>query len=310
MTEDRFFQELFARLPRPPGGVVVPPGDDCAAVTVPEGRLLLFAVDQVVGGRHYVAHGPADTPPRLVGRKVLARNLSDVAAMGGTPTYCVVSAALPPQRSEGWLNEVLDGVVALAAEYGVHMIGGDLSAAPHDEVVSLAILGEVEAARVCRRGGARAGDLLLATGRFGDSFPSGHHLSFVPRLREGQWLAGSGAVTAMIDVSDGLLLDASRLARASGQAVALHPERVPLRTPQTSLAAALHDGEDYELLAAVRRDRAEALLAGWPFGDVPLTALGEFVPGREPGVYDGRGARLDTRGQAGYDHLQGREANP
>lgn len=295
MTEDAFLARLFARLPAPDSAWAVPPGDDCAALAH-GGELLLLAVDQLVGGKHYFL----DTPPEAAGRKLLARNLSDIAAMGGIPTACLLAGAFGPGRGMDWIERFYDGIIALAEEYQVAMIGGDIASTPADEVASLTILGRVEPDRVCRRGGARPGDRLLVTGCFGSSLGTGHHLSFVPRCREGRWLAEQRFPSAMMDVSDGLLLDASRLCRASGVSLRLDPEAVPRRTPQTTVAEALGDGEDYELLVAVPADRAPALLAEWPFADVPLAPVGEFLADSQPAVLGPDGCPLPL---CGYDHL-------
>ena len=299
MTEDAFFARLFARLPAPGEEWAVPPGDDCAALAWGDG-LLLVAVDQLVGGRHYHLDGPDRTPPAAAGRKLLARNLSDIAAMGGVPTACLLAGAFGPGRDLAWIEAFYDGILELAREHTVAMVGGDLAATPHDDVASLTILGRVESDRVCRRSGARPGDALLVTGSFGASLPTGHHLSFSPRCREGRWLALHGFPSAMMDVSDGLLLDASRICRCSGVSLRLDPAAVPRRTPATTAEQALHDGEDYELLVAVPAARVGDLFAQWPFADLPLTRVGEFLEPAAAPVADPAGRPLDSRG---YDHL-------
>ena len=299
MTEDAFFARLFARLPKPSDAWVVPPGDDCAALAHGN-ELLLLAVDQIVGGKHYYLTGPRKTPPEAAGRKLLARNLSDIAAMGGVPTACLLAGAFGPERDTEWLERFYNGIIALAGEYGVTMVGGDLASTPNDDVASLTILGRVEADRVCRRSGALPGDVLLATGTFGSSLETGHHLSFSPRCREGRWLALHGFPNAMMDVSDGLLLDASRICQASGASLRLDPDAVPRRTRETTVEQALGDGEDYELLIAVGAEKVEALLAQWPFADVPLTPVGRFLAAAIPQVLDATGQPMAVRG---YDHL-------
>jgi thiamine-monophosphate kinase len=298
MTEDAFFARLFARLPATGDEWAVPTGDDCAALRHGD-ELLLIAVDQIVGGKHYYLDGPDETPPEAAGRKLLARNLSDVAAMGGIPTACLLAGAFSPRRDTDWIERFYTGVLDLAKAYRVDMIGGDLASTPTDEVASLTILGRVETDRVCRRSGARPDDTLFVTGRFGSSLGTGHHLSFTPRCREGRWLAENGFPTAMMDVSDGLLLDVSRICRASNVALQLDPAAVPRRTPETTVEQALGDGEDYELLVAVSTDRATDLVARWPFADVPLTPVGRFLAA-EPAVLGPDGAPLAI---CGYDHL-------
>jgi thiamine-monophosphate kinase len=285
-----------------PPEIAIPPGDDCAALRVAPDRLLLFTVDQVIGDRHYVAGGPAATSPELVGRKLLARNLSDIAAMGGSPLYALVAAALGPEQDQAWLDRFFAGLLELASQWATVVVGGDLARAPHDAVASLTLVGTVAPDHVCRRTGAQPEDCLYATGRFGDSLRTGHHLTFAPRLREGQWLATQGFAKAMIDVSDGLLLDSLRICRASAVALRLDVATVPLRTAQTTAHGALTDGEDYELLFAVAAGNAGRLERDWPFPDTPLTRVGEFQVG-EPVVLDTHGHPLDL-GMGGFDHFR------
>ena len=241
MTEDDFLKALFARLPSPPGRLVIPPGDDCAGYAPGGGKVLLVAVDQIVEKRHYLAEGPAAATPEQVGRKLLARNLSDIAAMGGKPLFCLVATSLGPRHDEGWLNRFFKGLLKLGKKQGVFMIGGDLATAPRDTVASLTIVGEVQRGDVLRRSGARPGDLLFATGKFGRSLRTGHHLLFEPRLKEGQWLARNRLARAAIDVSDGLLVDAWRLCRASRVGLRLDTSSIPLRTAGTTLQEALSE---------------------------------------------------------------------
>ena len=302
MTEDAFFADLFRHLPRPPETVIVPPGDDCAAIDNGDGALTLLAVDQLVGGRHYTLD--EDQPsPEAIGGKLLARNLSDIAAMGGLPQFCLVSLAMPMTRSPEWQSRLLRGIADRASACHVHMIGGDLAQTDTDEVGCLTIIGRVEKERVCVRGGARPGDVLLATGVFGGAVESGHHLDFSPRLAEGQWLAASGAVTAMIDVSDGLLLDAGRLSAMSGVGLSLDADRVPKRDPNLAIENVLTDGEDYELLAAVKPEAVNRLLQDWPFAAPALTVIGTFTDDAE-GVVDSAGEPFAIAA-SGYDHLRG-----
>ncbi len=301
MTEDIFFQTLFSRLPgTDPALVVIGPGDDCAALRQPDGSLLLFAADQVVGDRHYRLSGPDATPPEAAGRKLLARNLSDIAAMGGTPLCCVVSVAFATGQDESWLLRFYQGIIDLGREWQVPMIGGDLAKASHDAVASLAILGRVPANQVCLRSGARPDELVFATGAFGDSFATGHHLSFNPRCHEGRWLAEQGLARSMIDVSDGLLVDCQRLCQASGVRMSLDTDAIPRRQPGTTRREALCGGEDYELVFSVARDTIGTLCQQWPFA-TPLTCIGRIEAG-DPGIVDQDGQPLPADGI--WDHLQ------
>jgi len=304
MTEDEFLEALFKRMPVPPGQVVIPPGDDCAGVRTADGSLLLVAVDQVVEGRHFLEEGPFAASPEQVGRKLLARNLSDIAAMGGTPLYCLSSVALGGRHDLAWLNRFFDGMLDLCRRHDTHLIGGDLARGAERTVASLTITGRVSESHARRRSGAREGHGFWATGVFGRSFPTGHHLHFDPRIAEGRWLAEKGFASAMIDVSDGLLIDAGRLCQSSGVGLFVDTGAVLKRTAETTLEEALTDGEDYELLFAVSKEKEELLMRDWPFGKLPLTKLGEFRSSASPGVFDTGGRPLDLEGPRGWDHFK------
>ncbi len=304
MTEDDFLEALFKRMPVPPGELVIPPGDDCAGFRSADGSLLLIAVDQVVEGRHFAEEGPFAASPQQVGRKLLARNLSDIAAMGGTPLYCLSSVALGSRHDEAWLNRFFDGMLDLCRRWDTHLVGGDLARGAERTVASLTIVGRADERQVARRAGASDGDGFWATGVFGRSLPTGHHLEFEPRIREGRWLAEQGIAGAMIDVSDGLLIDAGRLCRASGVGLFLDVQSIPKRTSETTIEEALTDGEDYELLLAVPREREKRLRRDWPFPELPLTRLGEFRSLASPGVFDRSGSPLELKGPPGWDHFR------
>ena len=290
-------------MPVPPGELVIPPGDDCAGFRMDGGSLLLIAVDQVIEGRHFLEEGPAAASPGQVGRKLLARNLSDIAAMGGTPLYCLSSVALGSRHDMDWLNRFFDGMLGLCRRCETHLIGGDLARGAGKTVASLTIVGKVREEHAIRRAGARDGHGFWATGVFGRSFPTGHHLDFEPRIAEGRWLAEKGVAAAMIDVSDGLLIDAGRICRASGVGLFVDTGAVLRRTGDTTLEEALTDGEDYELLFAVPKEKEELLRREWPFRQLPLTRLGEFRSAPSPAVVDSDGKPLEFKGRRGWDHF-------
>jgi thiamine-monophosphate kinase len=234
----------------PPGETWI--GDDAAVLSRSSGRLLL-ASDCLVEGVHFdrALSSLAD-----VGWKSLAVNLSDVAAMAGTPTAAVVAVAGGSLED---LERIYEGMVEAAQRYGCPVVGGDLSAGSA-LVISVAILGHVPAGRPVLRSGARPGDALFVTGPLGrsaaglralrDGHPAaalaGAHRRPLPRLQEGRAAAAAGA-GAMIDVSDGLALDLDRLASASGVGIVL--DEVPV-WPGATLADALFGGEDFELVFA------------------------------------------------------------
>ncbi len=298
LDEDHFLGQILPRLQHATD-LEVPPGDDCAAIRLDAhgDRLLLLAVDQVVAGTHYLY---AETEPRLIGHKLLARNLSDIAAMGGIPRFALVAGGFPPDTQQERALAVMEGIIALAEAHHVAVIGGDVGRCPN-EVLSLTIIGEVEREFVCRRNGARSGDLIFVTGVLGGSFPSGHHLQFAPRLAEGRWLAREKYATAMIDVSDGLFKDLQRILTASGCAAHLDPRDLPCRngfSPQS----ALFDGEDYELLFTVSAERATALVREWPF-DTALTQIGRITTDRSAGTIVDPAGREIGRIEQAFNHF-------
>lgn len=293
--EDQMVAALLSRLPRPSRkhGIVVGPGvDDCAVVEGPRrGHWLLLKTDCVIEGVHFVP----DTPPELVGRKALCRALSDIAATGGKPQHALVTFAVDPGKSRSWATGVYAGIGAAAEEYEVVVVGGDTASTPGPSFLSVSLTGSVRKDRCITRGGGRAGDVLFVTGSLGGSFTSGRHLSFSPRLQEGQWVAKQRGVSAMMDLSDGLAADLPRLAAASGTGYVVNPGSLPLN-PGCDRSQALGDGEDYELLVAVRPKHAAKFEAGWArrFPGLSLTAIGELAD---------HATALGMEGARGFDHF-------
>lgn len=287
-------KKLLPTLPQA-GSVAVGPGDDCAALEWSGDTLLLAAADQLIGGVHYYREA---TTPRRAGRKLMCRNLSDIAAMGGRPLWALLTVAASGRTPE-WILEFCRGVSECGAEYGVSVVGGDIASLPAPgEVTTLAILGTVRRGEIVRRSGAKPGDLLYVTGALGNSLAGGHHLDFEPRLAEGRFLAEGKYASAMLDVSDGLLLDAMRLAEASGVRLRLDPGKLPLREG-ADREGALSDGEDYELLFTAPPERAGELERKWKFGG--LTRIGAAEPG-SPDVCGPDGAPLTANRKCGYEH--------
>ncbi|MBI3614889.1 MAG: thiamine-phosphate kinase [Candidatus Omnitrophica bacterium] len=230
-------------------------GDDCAVLKGPPGKHLLFASDMLVEGVHF--RKSAD--PAAVGWKALAVNVSDIAAMGGIPRHAVISLGLPRNIPIRFVDGLYRGLTRCARRFRVNLVGGDTDRADQI-VVDVAILGEVEQGRQVLRSGARVGDSLLVTGQLGGSVRSGRHLKFTPRFEEARAIASRVKLHAMIDLSDGLGPDLTRLCRASGAAARIDAHEIP-RRKGCSLSQALTEGEDFELLMAVGRPEADRLLA-------------------------------------------------
>ena len=300
MNEESFIRKLSASLVQGPD-VAIGPGDDCAALDFGLEELILAAADQVVSGVHYLE---AETTPEEAAGKLLNRNISDIAAMGGRPTHALVTIALNPV-DEKWLESFHKGLQERAASYGISIVGGDISSLNSPgQACSLTILGRAKREKLCLRSNAKAGDILFGTGLFGNSFASGKHLLFKPRLEEAQFLAGR-FTNAMIDVSDGLLKDARRMTEASNLALTLDLTRIPL-AEGANLEAALTEGEDYELLFSVKDSLATELEHLWPFKELPITRLGCFKEGVRGDVSDGNGNKIQTN-ICGFDHFHGND---
>lgn len=276
---------LLARLRRWLGDTSPPApfglGDDCAVV--PPSRVpQLVTTDPVIFGRHFDARLPA----RAAGAKLLKRNLSDIAAMGGRPEWAVVALALAPDTRVDWVEGFYRGLAATARRHRVRIVGGDVTEAPRGFLGAFLTLHGVAAGpRVLTRTGARVGDALYVTGPLGGA-GAGHHHRFQPRLAEGQWLARQREVVAMMDVSDGVAKDVQALT-PPGLVASVWPPLVPVTAAarraarasgRPAWAHALTDGEDYELLVVVRAGAGErALVRHWQARfRRPLRPLGRF----------------------------------
>lgn len=294
MQECELLKRLRPLFPGNGGDIVAGIGDDAAIVKFGN-RLLLAAVDQLIGGIHYLQ---LETPAAVAGAKLLKRNLSDIAAMGGKPDWALLTIAANAVTEE-WIFEFHRGVAECAEEWGVGIIGGDTGSLPAPGMVAtLTILGEVEPDKIALRKNAHPGEKLFVTGELGRSFPTEHHLNFTPRLREADFLAGR-YTGCMMDISDGLALDAVRLAEASGVQIALDLQNLPPRDGAT-VAEMMNDGEDYELLFTVPADKAERLKEEWPF-EIKLSEIGEIRPASGELLVDIAGKRLGGE-YNGYQH--------
>ena len=282
---------LGAASPRAPFGI----GDDCAVLPAARGPQLI-TVDPVIFGRHF----DAAVPPRAVGAKLLKRNLSDLAAMGGCPSAAVLALTLDPHTSLAWLEQFYRGLATCARRYRVPIVGGDIAQAGGVLAASLTLLGAAAGPRVVTRTGARIGDSIYVTGLLGRSLASGHHFAFHPRLAEGAWLAGRPEVRAMMDVSDGLAKDLGALTPPHAKP-ALEPGALPLRRG-ADLRAALTDGEDYELVFALAAHTdAAAFARAWHrrFPRTRLTNIGHFA---RSNALSPSAVRLEDF--SGYEHLR------
>jgi len=283
--------ELIARLTKslPTNkNVLVGAGDDCAVLDlgVPE-KLILFKTDAVVEGIHFTK----ETPPEKIGRKALARCLSDIAAMAGTPTAALVTMALPENFDAEFVAKIYDGLNTLAEKNGAAIVGGETTTNPERILISIALIGTVPRGNQTLRSGAKAGDAIFVTGELGGSL-AGRHLEFEPRLAEARWLAEHFSIHALMDLSDGLAGDLRHILNASKVGAEILKSALPisraakLRAKENSAAkpavvAALTDGEDFELLFTIASKDAVKLLDAWKkkFPKLKLSCIGKIVAG-------------------------------
>ncbi len=321
LGEFDLIERFFSRPPDPlRADVVLGVGDDAALVRVPPDMELVAAVDTLVAGRHF----PPQCAPRSIGHRALAVNLSDLAAMGATPRWATLALTLP-RADAAWLEGFSGGFLDLADAHGVALVGGDTTAGPL--TISVQIMGQVAAGTALRRGGARAGDLLAVTGSLGDA---GAGLALAtgrldasdraaaaavierfdyptPRVEFG--MAARGLASAAMDLSDGLVGDLPKLARASGLAAHVEVGFLPLSAALTALVSrsqarewALGAGDDYELLLALAPQHRDELAATARRLDLNFAVIGELRPGS--GVHWTLDGRSFTVPAHGYDHFR------
>lgn len=330
LTERALIRAIRRATGGPRAGVRVGIGDDCAVLEPTPSRLLLATTDLLIEDVHFRRRyaEPAD-----IGWKSLAVNLSDIASMGGRPRWALVALACPAGATAEEAEAFYAGALALASEHEVTVVGGDTSASPGGWIVNVTLLGEA-AERPLLRSTAREGDLVAVTGAVGRSAAGlalleraaaprelppdlsadliGAHLRPRPRVREGQWLAAAGGVTAMIDLSDGLATDLGHIVEESAVGARVDLARVPLASGARQVAAALGGdplawttggGEDYELLLTCAPGVFNGLAAGLSRATgTPLTAIGEVLA-------TGDGVRfVDDAGRpvavtAGFEHF-------
>ena len=307
--ESELFTWLLENLPPNPR-LSVGLGDDAAVLAGSISAETVVTTDMLTEGVDFVLE---DVDPRQVGHKALGVNLSDLAAMAARPVAVLVSLVLPRSGSSqlGPLELAIalyEGMLPLAARFECSIAGGDTNTWDGPLVLSVAALGETTASGPLTRSGAQLGDQLLVTGRLGGSI-LGKHLQVEPRIPEALLLHERYPVHAGIDISDGLALDAFRLAKASGWGAFLDTAAVPLaaaaqrlsqRDGRTAVEHALGDGEDFELLLAAPSQGAEQILADQPL-EIPITRVGELV--ETPGLWQwgAAGERVPLEPQ-GYQH--------
>ena len=279
-------------------------GDDMAQIRLPGGDSVLVTTDMLLDGVHFDLRSAT---LEQVGYKAMAVSLSDCAAMATIPLAAVVSVALPRSMGGEGLKQLHAGISRAADRFACPLVGGDITAWQGDGrlAVNVAMLSRPGATPPVRRDGAKAGEAICVTGSLGGS-RGGKHLGFEPRLAQAQRLAEMTRIGAMIDISDGLSMDLHRMCRASGVGAVINADRIPIgeaaQEADKPLAAALGDGEDFELLFTLAESDCEQLLASWDDA-VPITRIGETTELQNVEIVMPAGQVVELK-PGGYDHLK------
>lgn len=254
-----------------PSTVLVGPGDDCAVVLCGSDKLLV-TTDQVLDGVHFnlATHGA-----EAAGRKAMARNLSDVAAMAAVPFGAVASVSLSKGLTRSDAEAIYKGLRRIGDEFGCPLVGGDVAAWAGPLAVSATVFARDGDIEPVLRSGAKLGDAICLTGSLGGAWRSGRDLNFTPRIAEARTLAKNYDLHAMIDISDGLAKDLNHICKASGAGAKIIAADVPIH-PNVALEAAFADGEDYELLFTLPADQAKRLCKDNPL-TVKVTRVGTIT---------------------------------
>jgi len=308
--------------------VIVGIGDDTAVLRLDDRHALLATCDIQVQDVHFRLE---TISPEQLGRRAMAVNISDIAAMGGSPTYALVSMALPPDLPLATFDGIFEGMRAQMAEYSAGMIGGNLARTTGPLVIDVFMMGRIAIGHLVTRHGARPGDDIYITGetgrssagcavldKYGVSFPDEFadavlaHRRPVPRVKEGTTIAQSGAATAMIDLSDGLAADLAHICRESNVGAEMYEAKIPCSTTVREIASALgencrhyilYGGEDYELLFTARPEAEQEIQRIAGVCGTPMRKIGRILP-PDGGIklVEADGTRVDLHA-AGWNHF-------
>ncbi len=304
-------------------------GDDASVTLQDNSKCLLTTTDILVEGVHFSS---SYTTPYLIGKKAVSISLSDIAAMGGQPTFLLVTLSLPSSTPFEYLQNLYRGVSERAGEFGVLLTGGNTSSSPEKIVIGTVVLGEAPGDEVVYRRGATVGDTIYVTGQLGDSalglllLQSGtidtkgissdkavmKHQNPVPRVKAGRLLAEKHLATAMIDISDGLMCDLRHITEASevGAAISLH--QLPLSTQVKSrilknpedICLPLSGGEDYELLFTASPSSASMIKTLTEELELLITPIGTVLPEEKGLVVLDENGNIVTIKDEGFEHFK------
>ncbi len=312
------FDLIRRHFTRPVTRAVLGVGDDCALLQPAPGMQLAVSCDMLVEGRHFLS----TVAPERLGHKALAVNLSDLAACGAEPLAFTLALALP-RADEAFVAPLAQGLLALADQHGIELVGGDTTAGPLN--LCITVFGQVPAGAALLRSGARPGDELWVSGQLGDArlalevfrgaaqvdgtdFEAVRRAMELPQPRVALGLALRGLASSAIDLSDGLVGDLGHVMQRSGVGAVVELDALPrsavlaAQPPALQQQCLLAGGDDYELLFSAPPQRHEAVLAAARTAGVAVTRCGRIEPGGRMRVVDGRGQALSAR-FSGFDHF-------
>ncbi len=315
MGELSLIEKFRAGAPTHPW-ITVGPGSDCAALSWPASDELLFKIDQVIEGTHFVLDGPGSIALFCVGWKAMAKTCSDIAAAGGWPVAAMVAINVKKGSKETLVLDVYEGIVECCKRYDIGLAGGDFSSSENGLSVTVSLVGNCPKGRAWTRGGARPGDVLLLTGGLGGSLTSSKHFDFDPQLVKSRWVREScpDGVHACIDITDGLARDIVHICKESQCGARIVESKVPISSHAKSISKtaaeafnhALSDGEDFELLFAVEPEQASRLLKTYYpdyDGIDPLIQIGEIMPLSNGITVVGEDGTEHPLPDIGYEHV-------
>lgn len=277
-------------------------GDD-AAVLCPIADGLVVTTDLIADGSHFDS---ANASARQIGRKAMAVNLSDIAAMAARPIAAFVSLLLPRSVDQNYAEELMASAVSMGREFHCPVAGGDTNSWDGKLAINVLIIGQISSRGPLLRSTAKPNDWLLVTGALGGSL-AGRHFEFTPRICEAMLLQDRYHLGAGMDLSDGLAMDLRRLCSQSGCGAEIELDALPISAAARQLSSsqperirrALADGEDFELLLAVEQDEAQAILRDQPL-DVPITKVGRCIAGTE--IWQISEGKRTPMPNMGYEH--------